>query len=88
MSLKPELKHNREDFDKLRRRKWQALAAAVLAMLPVVFLLPGDAIEAASIVLLAVAGATFLYFEFKMTLVFRRDLQERGDAGGRGRDGS
>jgi len=77
MPLKPELQHNRKEFDRLLRRKRQVLAAVVLAAFPVAMLVPVAGIPATVVALLTVAGVIFLYLEFRRVQVFRRDLRER-----------
>ena len=75
--LEPQLQHNREQYDRLLRRKRQLLVIAVLSVFPITLLVPDDAWIPAWIGLVILVGCAFAFLEIRRVLIFRRDLRER-----------
>ncbi|MDH5761280.1 MAG: hypothetical protein OEZ65_17080 [Gemmatimonadota bacterium] len=80
--FEPQLRHNREEFDRLLRRKRQVLVASIpLASLPlaipVMLRTSPEVVVHALIGYYAVVFSIFGYLEIRRVMVFRRDLRER-----------
>jgi hypothetical protein len=79
--IEPVLQHNRDEFERLKRRKRRAgvlLVAALLPLTATVMMVPEHAHYVTVAFLLSVGG-TVAFFEWKKTIVFQRDLREQRD---------
>jgi fatty acid desaturase len=77
--FKPQLEHNRTEFNELNRKKWRAFVLILFLVVPLGALgmvFPDSAWRLTVIFLLA-ASAVIISYEVKMTLVFKRDLREQ-----------
>jgi hypothetical protein len=77
--LEPVREHNRVEFERLRSRKWRAFVRGLVGIPPMTLFVIWLHDHGAYIIAayLAALSASLLWFEARMTAVFRRDLRER-----------
>lgn len=80
--FEPVREHNRLEFERLRSKKRRAFLWGLVGTLPMALLVSWLSEYGGHIIViyLAALGAAFMWFEVRMTAVFRRDLRERREA--------
>jgi len=79
--LKPILDHNRREFERLGRRRWQFAAVAMVGIVIVTVVLPKELWEKVWWPAWIFVCAVFVLLEIRRGLVFKRDLRERKEMG-------
>lgn len=79
--FEPVLEKNRAEFNRLRRREYGAVGAAVVGIVAIMGAVVAtrtiDWVLAVSYALSGLLGLSIVVLEVRRTLVFRRDLRER-----------
>lgn len=79
--LTPVLDHNRREFERLGRRRWQFAAVALVGIVVLTVALPKELWEKVWWPAWILICAVFVLLEIRRGLVFRRDLRERKNKG-------
>lgn len=75
--FEPRLKHNRAEFDRLRRWKRVTLLVSIVLTLGTIAVVPSSMALGTAFTFVAVTGVVFFYLEARRYLIFRRDVRER-----------